>query len=557
MLYEPSYPQPYLNDIDVTKENTFSCYINAEGGTQVTQYNLFILDLNGNQIYTTGIQQLSTGLYSGQTLDVTVPDNTTTNLENGVDYVWKVTLYESNPSIWVVYGTIQSDPVSTETNIYIRKTYLIQSGMFLKIRNEIRLISTYDSETGLAVVAAPFSSAPTSGLSYNVYSNNVTSNEYFFQARTSPTLSIDNVVDTIENKSYTFTGTYTQPEGVNYKYFQWFVYDANGWIIDQSDRINSGAISFSYDGFLNGETYGIQLLVENQDNSTLETEIEYFNVSYAEPDITNSPEAMVNCTNNSVEVFWSPPLINAGVAEGTGEEPYYDLVPNQPFQGGSSVNIHNGASIYWYIGSQNNPVDLNYESTTYINFTVPSGSFDGVIYKQEGVYVDLLTISGVAPAQCEVGDKYYNNRTKLVYTAVGENQWSSNGETPSTTNMYRTLDTNKTYLWNTQTEILEETDQPNSSYTVSYSKGVFYYDIINIGVDIHGSVKVADLQDLWLLQPLNADPEQSYVWVDDETWNDARYWTESTESILNKNWFKLTLLPTGLQVIVNPIPDAA
>ena len=181
MLYQPSYPQPYLTDIDATESNVFQCFINAEGGTQVLQYNVNILDLNGIQIYTSGIQTLTNPLYSNEVIDMTIPS--TSGMINGNDYVWNVVLYEQNPDIWVAYGTIQPAPVSTTTNIYIRSSYLIKAGMYIRIGNEIREISTYDSTSGLAVVTTAFSTAPTSGTAYNVYSNSVTSNDIFLSCK--------------------------------------------------------------------------------------------------------------------------------------------------------------------------------------------------------------------------------------------------------------------------------------------------------------------------------------------------------------------------------------
>lgn len=553
MLYQPSYPKPYLTDIDATQSNNFECLINAEGGTQVIKYNLTISDLNGNQIYTSGVTSLSTPLYSDQILTMEVPS--TSGMENGLDYTWKVALYEADPNIWVAYGTVQEDPVSTATDIYIRKSYLIQEGMYLKIQNETKLITSYDSSTGLAVVESAFSTVPTSGVNYNVYADNVVSNDIFFQARTTPTLSINTIPSTINAKSYTFEGTYSQAEGVNYKYFQWTVYNSNGISINTSNQIDTGAIQYYYDGFFNGETYGVSLYLENQDGVTLNTEIVYFNVSYLEPDITNSPNAQVNCDNNAIEVVWSPPLINQGIAVGSGSSPYYDLVADQPFEGGSSVNINTDSYIYWWIGAENNPVDLPYESTTYINWTVPSGDFSGTVYEQVGEYVNLLTISNVAPAQCSTGDQYYNSKDKLIYTAIDTNQWSNNGTEPSETNMYYTLDTETKYLWNSSTLTMAETTENLPSYVITYSKGVFYYTIINIGVNISGSVVISDVADLWLLQPLTSDPKQIYVWDDNAVWDDNLYWTETKASELSKNWFKLILLPTELQVVPNLIPS--
>ena len=149
MLFKPSYMNPYLTAIDATSNNTFACYLNAEGGTQINKYKLAVKDLSGNSIYTTGDATLSPVLYNKDTLSVTVPSSS--GMVNGIDYIWNVTVYESNANIWVTYGTVQS--TSTTTNVYIRKHYNVTSGMYLKIGNKSRLISSYNSSTGLALLS--------------------------------------------------------------------------------------------------------------------------------------------------------------------------------------------------------------------------------------------------------------------------------------------------------------------------------------------------------------------------------------------------------------------
>ena len=145
MLYQPSYPYPYLSDIDATDDNTFYCYINAEGGTTVNAYNYTITDLSGQQIYKSEKQTLATPLYSQQVLYMNVPK--TSGMINGRDYVWRVQLYESNADIWVAFGTVQEGE-NTTTRLYLRKNYLAQSGDWIVINSQKVRISEYSSETG-------------------------------------------------------------------------------------------------------------------------------------------------------------------------------------------------------------------------------------------------------------------------------------------------------------------------------------------------------------------------------------------------------------------------
>ena len=542
MLYQPSYPYPYLSDIDASVSNTFRCLINAEGGTTVNGYNLRINDLNGTQVYTTTKQTLTTPLYGGEVLNIVIPNSST--MQNGLDYVWNVTLYESLASIWVTYGTIQA--TSTTTSIYLRKSPLIKTGMILKINNQSREITEWNDETGVATVTQAFTTAPNINDSYNIYTNNVTSNDIFFQARTTPTLTINTIPSTIANKSYTFSAVYSQTENIDWKYFEWTFYNAQGVVIDTSGQINSGIIEYTFDGFIDGQTYGVSIFLENQDGYELETEIQYFNVDYAQPSLVTIPAVTNACGKNALQVKWSALLINQGVSEGIGTEPYYTLVPNEPYIGGSSVEINPNADIYWYIGSSNNFVDLPFESTTYINWTTEDRSFNDSIFRLDGEYVNLLSISASAPSTCVSNDKYYNTVTGLIYTAIATNTWASTGEIPSDSNLYYNLSNDNVYEYNDTT--LVQTDKTLPYYDVSYNQGTFYYTISNGEQFIQGSVPIFDVQERWLLQPLGVSESDAYIWTDNLNWTDNLFWMETSVSPMTQYWFKITMLPTGIQV---------
>lgn len=548
MLYQPSYPYPYLSDIDATDNNTFYCYINAEGGTTVNAYNLTINDLSGQQIYTTHKQTIATPLYSQQVLYIDVPSSS--GMLNGRDYVWNVQLYESNADIWVAFGTVQEGE-NTTTKLYLRKNYLVQSGDYIVINSQKVKMTSYSSETGIAELATALSAVPTQGTTYNIYSDNVKSVDYLFYARSAASLSIDNVPQTIDSKTYTFTGTYTQEQGINYKYFIWTLYNELEQPIATTGEVSTGSIAYTFDGFASGETYGIGLTLENQDGSIFSVPVQYFNVEYQPPEAYSKPNAEIDCNRDAVRVFWTPLLINKGIAEGASETKY-SYVYNQPYDGGSSAHIYEGCDITWDIGSENAPIYFGYNSTTYINWHTDNAGFSGIIYKQEAVPTNLVAISPIAPQTAQAEDKYYNSDDNLIYTAIEDNLWGSVGEEPVSTIMYKLTTTEQLYIYNGET--LETTTYQIPSYTVSYDTGVFYYTIINGDVNKTGSVKVADIQTIWLLQPENADPEQSYAWVDSDRWSDNLFWTESTQSFVDKFWFKITLLPTGIQVVANAIP---
>ena len=542
MLYQPSYPSPYLSDIDANQTNEFSCYINADGGTSVTSYKYSISDINGTNIYTSSVIPVS-GVYADEILTFEVP--TSVGLANGLDYMWNITLYESNPDIWIVYGTVQSGD-NTTTQVCLRASYLIEAGMYLNVNNQLKLIDSYDSSTGIVTLASALTSVPKVGSQYNVYSNNVTSTNYYFKARTTPTLTMATVPDIIDGKSYTFTATYSQEENVGYKYYEWTIYDEGGNVLTTSGQINTGLIKYTFDGFITGNGYGVSLTLVTQDDITINISPKWFKVVYEQPQIDNPPVATTNCDNDSIDLVWSPLFINAGQAVSTtGETPSYDYVADTPYLGGSSVRIASGTNLYWHIGSELAPIYTPYESTTFINWHTSDANFTGTIYKQEGEYVDFVAMSATTPATATTGDKYYNTLTKLIYSAIGTNMWSSSGDEPREDVIYRNTITSVNYAWIDGDMVATSDSLP--SYTITYQDGKFYYDIVNDGVDISSSVELFKQSD-WLLQPETREYALTYIWVDEAIWDDDLFWTDESEVLdISQFWFKFTLLPTELK----------
>ena len=511
MLYQPSYPSPYLSAIDANQTNEFSCYINADGGTSVTSYKYSVSDINGTNLYTSSVIPVSE-IYANEILAFEVPSSV--GLANGLDYMWNITLYESNPDIWIVYGTVQSGN-NTTTQVCLRASYLIEAGMYLSVNNQLQLIDSYDSSTGIVTLASALTNIPKVGSQYNVYSNNVTSTNYYFKARTTPILTMATIPDTIDGKSYTFAATYSQEENVGYKYYEWTIYDEGGNVLNTSGEINVGLINYTFDGFITGNSYGIGLTLVTQDDITMTIAPKWFKVVYEQPQIDNPPVATTNCGNDSIDLAWSPLFINAGQAVSTSptSDPSYSYVLDTPYLGGSSVRIAQDTNLYWNIGSKLAPIYTPYESTTFINWHTGDANFSGVIYKQEGEYVDFIAMSATAPTSASMGDKYYNTVTKLIYSAIGTNIWGSNGDKPREDVIYRNIITSVNYIWIGGDMVATSDSLP--SYTITYQDGKFYYDIVNDNVSISSSIE---------------------AFGDDDIKDISQF------------WFKFTLLPTELQL---------
>lgn len=550
MLYQPSYPQPYFSDIDALITSRFSCYINADSNTQVSAYRLKVDNLGGNEVYNSGRTTLSTPLYGNELLEMALPPN---QLSNGEDYTWRVSLYGDTADIWVASG-IMTKFASTSTSfsttiLYLRLSPLIEVGMTVQTNNQQRQITSIDSseEDFLTIRLNSPITVNINSPSYTVYDNKVQSLDYYFKARTTPVLTINTVPNQIQSKSYTFSAVYSQAENVNYKYFEWYIYDSVGNVINESGQINVGEITYTFDGFLNNSTYGVGLTLENQDGVILNVSPIYFNVSYDLPSFENNPIGEVECDKDAIKLTWNPLLINNGVVENTqsAQTPWYEYIRNAPYSGASSVYLHKETLLSWTIGSELAPIQIPYESTSYFYWHSPNPDFSGVIYEQIGEYVELLTFSTVAPAIATKGDRYYNLKDNKIYTAIDTDIWGTNGEIPNDNSIYYLLSNNMKYIWNGSDMVNTDFNLP--SYTISYDTGVFTYTILNGDINITGEVKVSDIPKDWLLQPDDASKTTSYIWQTD-TWDDTEYWTETTQSVLDKGWFKITLLPTEIQV---------
>lgn len=563
MLYEPSYMQPYLGDIDATNDNIFSCIINSTGGVTVNSYTLTINDLDGNVVDTI-TNFLSTPLYSGQQLTVTVPSGS--GMSNGVDYTWKIKMVQSNPDIWITYGTVKA--VSSTTSMTIVASNLIKAGMYLCINNQTRIITAYNSSTGVVTTAA-FNSAPSVGTGYVVYSNYIISSDSYFKARTTPTLVLSTVPSTVAVQQYSFSATYTQAENVGYKYFIWTLYDSTGTAIENSGKIYSGAINYSFSGFINGNTYGIKVTVENQDGIELSTDISYFNVVYTATDLDVTTAVESICSKGAMGFSWEQPNTNPYTINGK-----VAMCQDMPYAGSAVANVGGNSTLSY----STTPNIIPYESTTFINWGtgiyltaknpntmfIPEEDFDkvyninyesdfsGDIIKLEGAKIHLLDVNSAAPAQCTTGDLYYNTVSKLIFTCTSANTWSLSGYTPYNTILYYCESNENTYFWDGTD--LNVTTYDNSSYTVSYANGKFTYDIVNIDTHLTGHVTVQEIVVAWLLQSQDVvTTGTKFEWDDTTSWDDTLYWTDGESGIDNvgQYWYKITLLPTGIQVVKN------
>lgn len=265
--------------------------------------NLFATLTLSNNSYMVGSDGLPAGDYHFAISGVDYWFTTLSDLSSGDTISFnsttgKITQTHSNISITLNYISSQSlNAIKSEnatTNVYLQRNINIKSEMVLEINDERKTISSYDSNTGLAIVSSAFSNIPDSSDEYTVYSDFIeTMPENLLYVRSMPSISIIGASKTLTSKSASFSGTYTQSEDVPLVYYLWNLYSVDGSgksLIKKSKKKYSANIVFEYDGFKNGETYSLELICENEFGIISNTE-SIFTVNYDEVTYDEQPVA--------------------------------------------------------------------------------------------------------------------------------------------------------------------------------------------------------------------------------------------------------------------------
>lgn len=299
MIYQPVNVYPNNSTIDASLSNTFSWVFN---GDAIVKYKIDIYELNKTTTTYSNTVTPSNTIYGGDTITHDVPAN---SLKNGSEYIWKITQYESNPSMFVVSGVVVSASSTTSLVISTQMSTVL-AGMSIVINGEYREISTYDSKTGNVTLTTGFSNTPAAGTSYSIYTPFTTTlNGFYIKARKTPVVTIDTLDSSLldENgnlkyRSANFLGHYSQEQNVSIKYHN-YVLTENNEVVDSTEDIYNSNLSYEFDGFLSNSTYTLTLNVFTQDNQTVNTSYT-FNVLYNEPLLIETPTATFNPEHNSV-----------------------------------------------------------------------------------------------------------------------------------------------------------------------------------------------------------------------------------------------------------------
>lgn len=129
----------------------------------------------------------------------------------------------------------------------------LAGGMIIQIGSQRKRLLSYNSETGVAYLDSAFSANIPAGTKYQIYANYKVSPPYYFQCRTTPTVSLDIQVNNNPALHFHVTGTYSQTQNSLINYYSIALYwgtnntSSTTWYkIDETDKIYSQQIECDF-----------------------------------------------------------------------------------------------------------------------------------------------------------------------------------------------------------------------------------------------------------------------------------------------------------------------
>lgn len=260
------------------------------------------------------------------------------DLVNGKTYKMKITQFGQNVSVSRYTTSAVASGGSTYAfainGIYYSFTAPsnIASGSTIDIHSGNLLVFNIGSLTAGSAVKSAYATVGTAydgssvllaGAASTAQAKEVVSqtSETVFITRQTPTLSYY-FVTALSVVSHTFTATYSQAQGDAIKWARWQVAlmkDGKRVIVDDTGEITTGVLSYTYDSFLNANTYSIRLIVESESGQRVDTDWHDIEVSYNVGTAATGISAECNDADGSVKLTWQPPSVIPGECNlGTG-----------------------------------------------------------------------------------------------------------------------------------------------------------------------------------------------------------------------------------------------
>lgn len=405
MLYQPTFPSPYLETIDIENPtgNVFKCLINPKN--KVIGYKINILSNIDNTLCCSikgwledveGVQTQKKaysvetevewtvidisdddsmlpiiGSFSDESwLQVLLPPTVDLKLSNDNDYKWNIMLYQENYDIKLLTGKFYTaDSSTTQKTFKIERTDKIVAGKTsIKVNGALKQIIKVDNTENEKYTKITLNSAlgfeVTTDTSYEIYTSALTSYDYYFKARKTPVLTFD-VPDTISSLGYTFTA---ELDKSNIAYYKFDLYLGSELIATSKD-IYSNHISYTYDGFITGNKYSVVLTIETEDKEIITEEREFlvsYNISYS----TILVEAEMDKSINGVVLDYSSQVTINGVVDGFSDVVYskHKNVNTDTPEDNNAIHLNKGQAVYWDTINDINDLVIPNDGTTIIHW---------------------------------------------------------------------------------------------------------------------------------------------------------------------------------------------
>jgi hypothetical protein len=192
------------------------------------------------------------------------------------------------------------------------------------------------------------------------------SRETPFYAYSNPTATFDSIPDPITTKSHEFTVAYTQSQSVPLKKWKMIWRNDSGDILEETDYSFRSSIINTFDGFVDGESYTVECIIENQYGVIISTGEQSFTVEYAAPTTNIVATATLLEESSAIQIDWSSPTQVIGYTSTTTPTFFNNFV----YEDNTGLEIPPSAYIYW-------DVDIPRDFTCTFLIQFPSG-FSGV-----------------------------------------------------------------------------------------------------------------------------------------------------------------------------------
>ena len=183
-------------------------------------------------------------------------------------------------------------------------------------------------------------------------------------------------IGTIQNRILNFEGYYVSNELVSdCKYYYCRLIAEDGEVVDETDKIFSARIAYSFNGLISNKQYTLEVYVVSQTDQYLHLTIEFLVFYNMGANLGYAPELNCNLEDNSIDIKWVKDY--TAIAKTTGE---YEISQNQ-------VDIQSGEIIYDEIANQ--PLGTYKDFTIAFKSTINNNTTKILTYINDNIIYEI------------------------------------------------------------------------------------------------------------------------------------------------------------------------